>query len=330
MLRKITISIIILSSATLICPQLAGQGRGDGNELIEWVRQYPDEKAKEQRNFFQKVGDLVLGAKPELINKPVGIVPGEEGELWVLSQENGSVLKMSDAGTVSVCDKIMKDPQIYPSLVSMCSFPGGMLFTDSYLDQVIFIEEKEKRITTFNSNYELNQPTGIAYSKVSDQVWIVETAAHRISVFDREGNYVKSIGQRGTEPGSFNFPTHIWIDKRGMAYVVDAMNFRIQVFNEDGSYISNFGKSGDATGSMARPKGVATDSRGNIYVADALFNNVQIFNEKGEFLYYFGSRGNGQGQFWMPAGIYIDEKDFIYVSDSYNNRIQVFQLLKGV
>lgn len=333
-MRKILSIFILLFFGTAL---LHSQENGTNSyadprdEIIQWVAQYPDEDAASKRTFIQKVGDLVLGPKPDLVIKPVGAFSDGPDNVWMLSQGNGYVLKLSENRFESVAEEILKNKHYYPSLVSLCSLPGrGMLFTDSYLNQAILISENEEKITRFNKRAVLDQPTGIAYSKTMDQVWIIETGSHKISVFDVDGAFIKNIGQRGSEPGDFNFPTHIWIDEKGKAYVVDAMNFRIQIFNEAGEYLSSFGKSGDATGCLARPKGIATDSKGNIYVADALFNVVQVFNEQGELLYYFGEEGSEKGQFKMPAGVFIDQKDRIYVSDSFNNRVQVFQRTKEI
>jgi DNA-binding beta-propeller fold protein YncE len=322
MIKRIAIILLLaFSSLPLYCQE--------EGEMIRWVRQYPDENAAKEQGFFQKLDALVFGAKPVLMNKPVAIVTDDQNQSYILSQENGAVLKISDKKTVSLSDKLSKSNYSFPSLISMCLLPGkGLLFTDSYLNQAMLISEDEKKISSFTTSKGLDKPTGIAYSKATSQVWIIETGSHQISVFDRSGMFIKSIGQRGTETGEFNFPTHLWIDDQGIAYVVDAMNFRIQIFNKEGKFLSAFGKAGDTTGSFSRPKGIATDSHGNIYVADAIFSSIQIFNKEGDFLYHFGSRGTDKGLFWMPAGIFIDKKDNIYVSDSYNNRVQVFQLIK--
>ena len=300
------------------------------DELTEWVAQYPDLEASKKKGFLRKVEDLVLGKKPDFIVKPVGVCVDSEDKVWILSQETGLVLKIINNEIHSGLGKSFKKNIYYPSLVSLCKLPGkGVLFTDSYLNLLMLIDEDQGSSRIFNEQVALEQPTGVAYSKPTDQVWVIETRAHKISVFSSGGDYLKSIGGRGTEPGQFNFPTHLWIDHDGRAYVVDAMNFRVQIFSKEGEFISAFGKAGDATGSMARPKGIACDSKGNIYVADALFNTVQVFNDQGDFLYYFGSQGADKGQFWMPAGLFIDQKDRIYVSDSFNNRVQVFKLKEG-
>ncbi|MDA3821881.1 MAG: 6-bladed beta-propeller [Bacteroidales bacterium] len=291
---------------------------------VEWVGQYPSNIGA-KKTFLQKVDRIVFGNKPSLINTPVCALIDGNGSMWILNQGNGIITRIHDSKTSELKAKNLPH---FPSLVSACLLPDQrILITDSYLNAVFLISENGDEIDRFIPLDSLQQPTGIAYSYSNEQIWILETAAHRVSVFSLSGKYIKSFGGRGIEPGKFNFPTHIWIDKKGTAYIVDAMNFRIQLFTADGEFISAFGIQGTASGSLARPKGIATDSYGNIYVADALFNSVQVFNKEGALLHYFGIQGSEQGQFWMPAGLYIDDKDYIYVSDSYNNRIQIFQYL---
>jgi len=261
--------------------------------------------------------------------KPVNILAYDLGSFWILDQGNGLVYRNS-GGTLSLPRALRRKKPDLSSLVGItAAWNDNLLFTDSRENKVFRLTPEGRELEVFNKGVTLNQPTGIAYSPVTEEIWVCETASHRIAVLNRRGELVRHIGSRGSSEGEFNFPTFIWIDASGMAYVVDAMNFRIQIFNSAGKYISSFGEHGNATGYFARPKGVAVDSQGNIYVADALFNAVQIFDREGNFLYYFGSQGRGREQFWMPSGIFIDSDDHIYVADSYNARIQIFQLKKG-
>ena len=62
----------------------------------------------------------------------------------------------------------------------------------------------------------------------------------RIAKFDKRGNWVKSWGARGSggvhadeNPGQFNTPHAIAIDRQNNVYVADRGNRRIQVFDND-------------------------------------------------------------------------------------------------
>lgn len=294
---------------------------------IEYVGQFPlPDSMKENIGFGQWVGNLVFGKKTSDLTKPVSMLMSENNKLWILDQGSQTVYATDDKHKGNL-QPLKKNKTTFPSLVGICSFENKeILFTDSYLNKIFVLSSDGQSYRNLNDSLVLQQPTGIAFSEVTGEIWVVETAVHRIAVLDTKGNLIRTIGTRGSGWGEFNYPTNIWIDKNGNVYIIDSMNFRIQVLNSSGDVFSVFGKEGDASGYFARPKGIATDSYGNIYVTDALFNVVQIFDVYGNFLFNFGSQGHDAGQFWMPSGIYIDADNKIYVADSYNSRIQEFQL----
>ncbi len=303
----------------------------NGQPYIKWISQYPARAVAEvKQNSFKKIYNfLVQKERESYLGRPIAIIAANPGSFWVLDQGAETIYKM-EKNKLEKPHSIRKKEHYFNSLIGECALPGGaILFTDSRLNKVFLIEKDDKKLLQLNDTMHFEQPTGVAYNKVTDEVWVVETAAHRVSLFKRNGELIKRIGTRGNENGQFNFPTSICIDKAGDAYVVDAMNFRVQIFNKKGEFVSTFGEAGDASGSFARPKGIATDTYGHIYVADALFHAVQIFDRAGNFLYSFGQQGRGKGEFWMPAGLYIDDRNYVYVADSYNSRIQIFQLING-
>lgn len=337
--------LVLLSARAQETGQL-NKSQEDDTYSIQWVSQYPAVKKKKKENqkgisdillgeeTKQKnsrrnknwFSNLLFGKKPDNLVKPMSVLAMSPDTLWVADQGTGTFLQVVK-GVGEMTHFRNKKIEQLPSIVGSCFLPDNkIVFTDSKLNKIFQFMPGDKDLHILNDSLVLLQPTGIAYSSVNKQIWVVETKAHHISVLDEKGKRIKQIGKRGLEKGEFNFPTHIWIDQLGMVYVVDAMNFRIQVFNKNGEFVSMFGEIGDASGYFSRPKGVATDSFGHIYVADALFHVVQVFDKSGNLLYVFGSQGQEKEQFWMPTGIYIDKDNYIYVADSYNSRVQVFQL----
>ncbi|NVO19316.1 MAG: 6-bladed beta-propeller [Bacteroidetes bacterium] len=320
----------------LISVAIKGQSQGieDGSKQheerrfsVEWIRNWPDTyKPKKSRKFRKQFNAIVFGIHPAVLTTPVSIAAIDTSNFLVLDQANrGIFIIKDDVGEIP--HPFTTTSFDLSSLVGICQGPGStILFTDSHADKVYQYLPKKKSIKVLNDSLGLEQPTGIAYSSVNQEIWILETKAHRITVLDAKGNFLKHLGSRGINPGEFNYPTHLWIDRTGKIFVNDAMNFRIQILGPGGEFISSFGEAGDATGYLARPKGIATDSYGNIYIVDALFHVVQVFDSNGTFLYKFGSQGRGNSEFWMPSGIFIDQMDYIYIADTYNSRIQVFKL----
>jgi 6-bladed beta-propeller protein len=62
----------------------------------------------------------------------------------------------------------------------------------------------------------------------------------RVAKYDKNGDWVKSWGEKGTGPGQFRLPHAIAIDRNDNVYVGDRTNRRIQVFDTDGKFLRQF------------------------------------------------------------------------------------------
>ena len=206
---------------------------------------------------------------------------------------------------------------------------AGLIYvSDSQLNRIFVYEpKKRKRVRTIGEAGQFERLTGIAYHPALNRLYAVDTAAHRVVVFDPGGKTVMTFGRRGDQDGELNFPTHVTIDSGGLLYITDSMNFRVQIFDSDGRFLGKLGKLGNTLGSFSKPKGVAVDAAGHIFVVDGLYDTVQIFNRQGELLMNFGKTGETEGDFYLPSGIAIDNKNRIYVADTYNQRVAVFQFM---
>lgn len=292
---------------------------------IDWVKEIPSQN-EDKKSIWEPIGNLILGKQDINIIKPISLLAFSNDSLFVLDQGLKSIISYEN-GKIKLPLSKSKRLNSFNSLVSICGFNNeSFLFTDSEDNKIYQYFFKSEKVKIVFDSIEFIRPTGIAYNPATNTIWVVETGLHQITVLSVEGQRIKQIGERGEKNMQFNFPTDIWIDNEGVAYVIDALNFRVQIFNKNGEFLSSFGKAGDATGSFVRPKGIATDSNGNIYISDALSNVIQVFDKNGNLLHYFGSQGNGKNEFWMPMGIYIDNNDYIYIADSYNSRIQIFKL----
>ncbi len=326
----------LMGSAVVLEQELSAQSQAKSAShspavfRVQFVQQFRSSQDLSPREGLGKrILNLLVGQKHLTLTKPVNLLSDSHGRWWILDQGSGTIL-IVDPQKHRIRPAASPREGDFPSLVGICMTPTGeVLVTDSKRNHIYRYQNPSQKPRRFNDSLQLHQPTGIAYCEKTDQIWVAETAAHRLAVLDSRGRLLKYVGRRGTEPGSFNFPTFLWCDREGFIYVVDALNFRIQIFTAGGDFLSAFGEPGDATGYFARPKGVATDSFGHIYVVDGLFHTVQVFDREGNFLYRFGQQGREEGEFWLPTGIFVDRDNRIYVADSYNARIQVFQLVRG-
>jgi sugar lactone lactonase YvrE len=85
-----------------------------------------------------------------------------------------------------------------------------------------------------NGNF--RQPTDVAWNAAGD-IFISDGYVNsRVAKYDKNGDWVKSWGQRGKGPGEFNLVHSIASDAQGNIYVGDRNNRRIQVFDGDGTF----------------------------------------------------------------------------------------------
>src|SRR5207245_4100543 len=84
------------------------------------------------------------------------------------------------------------------------------------------------------------QPTDVAWDSEGN-IYISDGYINsRVAKYDRNGDWVKSWGERGTGPGQFNLPHAIAIDRNNNIYVGDRSNRRIQVFDTEGNFLRMF------------------------------------------------------------------------------------------
>src|SRR5471030_2130755 len=84
------------------------------------------------------------------------------------------------------------------------------------------------------------QVTDVACDKAGDTFISDGYINSRVGKVDKDGNWLKSWGERGKEPGQFNTPHAIATDAKGNVYVADRGNHRIQVFDGDGKFLRQF------------------------------------------------------------------------------------------
>jgi DNA-binding beta-propeller fold protein YncE len=277
------------------------------------------------RSWLGRVVDTITGRHETQFVRPTGVAVSD-GILYVADPGTQSLIVFDTARRKEVRITRTRDhPLVSP--VAVTPGPSGTVYVaDSWSRQVVQLDREGTLLRTIFHD-ELQRPSSLAYDAARQRLYVGDSKAHVVHVFDEQGTKVAAFGKLGAGPGEFNSPTHLALAPDGSVLVTDALNFRIEVFGADGQYRHQVGKLGDGAGNFAAPKGVAVDRNGLVYVADAMFDAVQVFDANGQLMLGFGEQGTAAGQFWIPNGLYIDGDGRLFVADAYNRRIQVFQIL---
>jgi DNA-binding beta-propeller fold protein YncE len=277
------------------------------------------------RGWWGRVIDTVTGRHEAQFVRPTGVAE-RDGVLYV-ADPGAQALVILDAPRHREFWIARAGDIALVSPVAVAPGPQGTVYVaDSRLQQVLQLDRDGNLLRELSSAV-LQRPSSLAFDPARHRLYVGDSKAHVIHVFDERGELVGNFGGPGAGSGQFNSPTHLALMPDGSVVVTDALNFRVQVLDADGHYKSQVGALGDGAGNFAAPKGVAIDRERHVYVADAMFDAIQVFDAGGRLLLGFGEQGAQPGQFWIPNGLYVNGSDQLFVADAYNRRIQVFQIL---
>lgn len=116
----------------------------------------------------------------------------------------------------------------------------------------------------------LTDPTDVVTDPATGDVYVAESHTDvadpnlvaRISVFDKNGKFLRVIGKTGTGPGEFRTPHGLEFDSQGRLIVADRHNHRIQILTKAGKFIAEYDDFG-------RVSGLAIDKNDVIYTGDS-------------------------------------------------------------
>lgn len=163
----------------------------------------------------------------------------------------------------------------------------------------------------------------------------------RIAKVDKDGNWLKSWGQPGDQPGQLNTPHSIAVDAQNNVYVADRGNRRIQVFDAEGKFLRQFtidvpvpadaraaigNKPTATTGTMASGAPwaicITPGPAQFLYSSDAFPGRIYKLSLDGKVLGVFGKSGKQAGQFGWIHEIACPTENELYVAELLNWRIQ--------
>ena len=167
----------------------------------------------------------------------------------------------------------------------------------------------------------LNEPTGVLTGRNGD-IFVVQGHTPftkndpRVLKFDKNGNFIKSWGGKGTEPGKFEVAHGIALDAQGQLWVADRENQRIQIFDQDGVFVKQLRFAG-------LPCNLNIGSN-YIYMVNGHAAQLLQLDLNGKVLAALGKSGKGVGEFIEAHAVSVSPKGEIWVSDTVNHALQKF------
>jgi len=173
----------------------------------------------------------------------------------------------------------------------------------------------------------LTEPNDVVTDPANGDIYVAESHTNvedpnlvgRISVFDRTGKFLRTIGKTGTGPGEFRTPHSVKFDSQGRLIVADRHNHRVQILTKDGRYIGEYKE-------FSRVSGIVIDANDTIYAADSesdarrhpgWLKGIRIGNLKdGKVTGFFPPHATNAPEGAMGEGISIDAAGNIYTAEA--------------
>jgi DNA-binding beta-propeller fold protein YncE len=297
-------------------------------------------------SVFKWIVGLFESEEILLLQRPQSGAVGDNGRIFVADTGRNAVIVFDPDGPPEEVQEDVKDKKDKPEEakgqmlswgfatpttrfagpVAVASLGNGEIaVSDAKLGIVARLDATGAPVGDFTAD-NLKRPTGLAFDAERGRLFVADTVAHDIKVFDRSGKLLNTFGAAGDAPGQFNAPTHLtfWNEK---LYVTDTFNSRIQVFDGDGRHLGGLGERGLYIGNLARPKGVALDPAGIVYVIESYYGYLLAYNQKNELLLSINGSGLKGDKFLLPSGVWTDKQGRVFVADMFNGRIVVFQFV---
>ncbi|MBV8379207.1 MAG: 6-bladed beta-propeller [Paucibacter sp.] len=205
------------------------------------------------------------------------------------------------------------------------------------------------------------------FRQVTDMAWDPQGNVYisdgyvnsRVAKADKDGNWIKSWGERGSKPGEFNTPHSIAADASGNIYVADRGNRRIQVFDGEGKVLriikidvpfdtnirAAIGARPDLSkmDSPSLPNQLmmpgapwvlcitppAADGKQVLFASDAYPGRIYKMTLDGQVLGTLGQAGKQLKQFGWIHAIACPDENTLYVGELLNWRVQKLLLHAG-
>ena len=234
---------------------------------------------------FDENGNFIKSIGEGLYKKPHGLRIDRHDNIWITDVELHVVMRFNPAGQLTL-------------ILGKAGIAGE--------------SDKTYNIALFD------RPADVAFDS-ADNIYVADGYGNsRVVKFDKDGNFIKTWGTKGSGAGQFNLVHNIAVDSKNTVYVIDRENRRIQLFDTNGEYLREWNNIGN-------PFGLAIVND-DFFVTDGKDGFIYRLDHSGKMIVKYGQPGKAAGQFLMPHAITVSPDKKIFVAEAINWRVQVLLL----
>jgi DNA-binding beta-propeller fold protein YncE len=185
---------------------------------------------------------------------------------------------------------------LYLREFKLSGLPTGLALEISHLtidesDNLYVVDETNQIVFTFDAQGSLRQQFSILSDIPEKQrreamlgaprvanglIYLPVSTFGTVYVYDLSGNFVRNIGNEGTDIGTLNFPVDVAVSDNSIVMVLDKHRYNVVCFAIDGQFLGEFGGMGFRQGWFYHPTSFTVDNSGRCYISQIFLNLVQV------------------------------------------------------
>ena len=204
------------------------------------------------------------------------------GHLFVGDAHSGTIKVMDTAGTELSSFGDFEQPTD-----AVIDDENHLYVVDSKLKKVFVFDLNGNAIGSFGEDIFI-YPTGIAFDRKNQRLLVAEhggvAAAEgldpiaKIHVFNKQGKWLTSYGQYGSDDGQFARIQGLAVDHLGRIFACDPFQGTVTVLDENRTFLGAVGQYGSEPGQLRLPMDVVIDAKNRLWIASLNNSSLEIFD----------------------------------------------------
>lgn len=278
---------------------------------------------------YVAVADPVTLPAGVTMGAPASVAFDSKGHLWVLNRGPQPVMEFDESGKFL---RALGEGMFTRTHGLRLDADGNIWVTDVGAHIVVKFSPQGQALLTLGTkgqagdwneatqSHHFTEPNDLAFGRNGD-IFVVQghtpgRGDPRVLKFDKAGNFIKTWGGKGTEPGKFEVAHGIAIDAKGLLWVTDRENERIQVFDQDGTFVREMKYAGLPCGLDIGPR--------YIYMVNGFAGQLLRLDLDGKVLAATGKPGKELGEFGEAHFVAVSPKGEIFVADTVKPALHKF------